>query len=404
MKKPLEGLRVIAIEQYGAGPFGTMHLAEMGADVIKIENPATGGDIGRKIPPYVEHQDSIYFQSLNRNKRSLTLDLQNPAARAVFNDLVRAADGVYSNLRGDGPEKLRIRYSDLKEINPKIVCCSLSGYGQNGPRREQASYDYAIQGLTGWMSITGEPDGPPTKTGLSVVDWTGGYVAALSLMIGMHAAQRDGVGMDCDVSLFDIALSYLTYIGAWQQTRGYVPERLPLSSHPSVVPFQNFETSDGWVVVCCPNDGFYQRFVCAIGRADLSTNPAFDSLSKRFEQRDVLVPILADEVRKRTTSEWLEILNAADVPCAPVNTVAEALAEPQAISRETVIAFEHPVFGTVKAIRSAVRVGPVPHDIRRAPMLNEHGREILEALLGYSQERMADLGAAGAFGVPTASK
>lgn len=396
--KPLEGLRIIAVEQYGAGPFGTLHLAEMGAEVIKIENPSSGGDIGRKIPLYVEHQDSLYFQSLNRNKKSVALDLQNPASREVFHDLVRQADGVYSNFRGDGPEKLGIRYEDLKHVNPKIVCCSLSGFGQNGPRREQGSYDYAIQGLTGWMSVTGEPDGPPTKTGLSVVDWTGGYVAALSLMVGLHAAKRDGAGMECDVSLFDIALSYLTYIACWQQTRDYVPERTAMSSHPSVVPFQNFQTSDGWVVICCPTDQFYAKFAKAIDRADLAADERFGSLVKRWDQRHVLVPMLAEAMKQRSTREWVAILQEADVPSAPVNSVAEALAEPQAVARESVVSFEHPVFGTIKGVRSGVRVGPVNHDIRRAPTLNEHADEILHGLLGYSGDKVASLAAAGAFG------
>jgi len=396
--KPLQDVRIIALEQYGAGPLGTLNLAEMGAEVIKIENPTSHGDIGRGIPPYLAEKDSLYFQSLNRNKKSVALDLQNPASRDVLHDLVRKADAVYSNFRGDGPEKLGIRYEDLKHVNPKIVCCSLSGYGQTGPKRAQPSYDYAIQGLAGWMSVTGEPNGPPTKTGLSVVDWSGGYVAALSLMIGIHAARRDGIGMECDVSLFDVALSYLTYIACWQQTRDYIPERTPMSSHPSVVPFQNFETADGWIVICCATDAFYRKFATALGRGDLAQDERFATMSQRSTLRDLLVPQLAEAMKKRTTAEWIDILETADVPSAPVNSVRQALAEPQAIARESLVTTDHPVFGRITGVRSGVRVGPLNRDIRRAPTLNEHGKEILGGVLGYSPEKLAALYAAGAFG------
>jgi len=395
---PLEDVRIIAIEHYGAGPFGSLHFAEMGAEVIKIENPALGGDVGRKIPLYLEHQDSLYFQSLNRNKKSLALDLRNPKSRKILEELVANADAVYSNFRGDDSEKMKIRYDDLKHINPKIVCCSLSGFGQSGPRRSHGSYDYAIQALSGWMSVTGEPDGPPTKTGLSVVDWSGGYVAALSMMIGIHAARRDGVGMDCDVSLFDTALSYLTYYATWQQTRGYKPEKTPNSSHSSIVPFQNFKTADGWIVVCCPTDAFWKKYAIAIGFGELTTDPRYAEMSGRWENRGALVSVLADRMKQHTTAEWVSILEAADVPCAPVNSVEEALAEPQAIAREALIKFDHPVFGEIKGVRSGVRVGPLNKNIGRGPALNEHLNEIMGDLLGYSPEAIAELAKNGVFG------
>ena len=210
MTLPLADLRIIAVEQYGAGPYGSVHLADLGAEVIKIEDPRTGGDVGRYVPPFAEEEDSLFFETFNRNKRSLSLDVANPAGRSVLEDLVRRSDAVYSNLRGDIPERLRIRYADLKDVNPRIVCCSLSGFGLDGPRRGQPGYDYLVQGLAGWMSLTGEPGGPPTKSGLSLVDFSSGLAAALALIAGIHAARRDGVGMDCDISLFDVALSMLS--------------------------------------------------------------------------------------------------------------------------------------------------------------------------------------------------
>ena len=186
--RPLEDVRVIAVEQYGAGPFGSVHLADLGADVIKIEDPSVGGDVGRYVAPLQEGEDSIFFETFNRNKRSVSLDLNTPAGRGVFEDLVRVSDVVYSNLRGDVPERLGIRYDDLKHLNPAIVCCSLSGYGMTGPRRADPGYDYVLQGLTGWMDLTGEPDGPPTKSGLSLVDYSGGLIATISLLAALHAA------------------------------------------------------------------------------------------------------------------------------------------------------------------------------------------------------------------------
>ena len=223
--RPLSDVRVIAIEQYGAGPFGTMHLADLGAEVIKIEDPRSGGDIGRYIPPFQDGEDNLFFESLNRNKRSLSLDISTDAGRRVLEDLVRESDVVFSNLRGDVPEKLGIRYEDLRHLNAAIVCCSLSGFGMTGPRSNQPGYDYIVQGLAGWMDLTGEPGGPPAKSGLSLVDWSGGYVAALAILVGLHASRRDGVGCDCDVSLFDNAISLLTYLATWNLTNGFVPVR-----------------------------------------------------------------------------------------------------------------------------------------------------------------------------------
>ncbi len=239
--RPLEDVRIIAVEQYGAGPFGSVHLADLGADVLKIEEPTSGGDVGRYVPPYNKGEDSLFFETFNRNKRSLSLDLGTPGGRKVFEDLVRTSDAVYSNLRGDVPAKIKITYDDLKHLNPAIVCCSLTGFGMTGPRAKQPGYDYILQGLAGWMDLTGDPDGPPTKSGLSLVDFCGGYVAALSLMAGLHAARRDGIGGDCDVSLYDTAISMLTYPAAWHLNAGYRPGRTKNSAHPSLVPFQAFE-------------------------------------------------------------------------------------------------------------------------------------------------------------------
>ena len=246
--KPLEDIRIIAVEQYGAGPFGTLHLADLGAEVIKIEDPRFGGDVGRYVPPYQEGEDSLFFETFNRNKKSLSLDISTPEGRRVFEDLVAVSDVVYSNLRGDVPAKLKITYDDLKHLNRQIVCVSLSGFGMEGPRSAEPGYDYILQGLAGWMSLTGEPDAPPTKTGLSLVDFSGGFVGAATVLAGVHAARRDGVGMDCDVSLYDTAIGLLTYLATWHMNADHTPVRTERSAHPSLVPFQLFKGSEGEVL------------------------------------------------------------------------------------------------------------------------------------------------------------
>src|SRR5438270_2832514 len=324
MALPLADVRIIAVEQYGAGPWGTLQLADLGAEVIKLEDPASRGDVGRYVPPFQEGEDSLFFETFNRNKRSISLDLRHPDARGVFEDLVRAVDVVYSNLRGDQPARLGLTYDALKGVNPRIVCCSLSGFGMTGPRASEGGYDYMMQGLAGWMSLTGEPDGPPTKSGLSLVDLSGGYASAIAVLAGLWRARRDGVGCDCDISLLDTALHELMYVGTWAASRGYAPPRRRDSAHPSIVPFQNFETADGWVVVACPKQKFWERLCDAIERPDLATDPRFADFAGRNDNRDVLLPILDELFARRPSAEWLELLEAAQIPSARINDVESA--------------------------------------------------------------------------------
>jgi crotonobetainyl-CoA:carnitine CoA-transferase CaiB-like acyl-CoA transferase len=380
---PLQDVRILAIEQYGAGPFGSMHLADLGADVIKIEDPSTGGDFGRYVVPYNAEEDSLFFQALNRNKRSISLDLGSPGDRSIFDDLVRRSDAVYSNLRGDVPAKLGIRYDDLKRLNPAIVCCSLSAFGMTGPRAAEPGYDYVVQGLAGWMALTGEPDGPPSKTGLSLVDFGAGFVAAFALLAGLHAARRDGTGMDCDVSLFDTAISLLSYPATWHLTAGYEPTRTARSAHPSLVPFQNFPTADGWIVVACPKEKFWHRLVAVLGRPDLSDDPRFRTYVDRREHHGDLERILDGLLAARTTAEWIELLAGAGVPCAPVNDVAGAMADPQTAARGMVVETDHPVWGTVRHVASPVNVGSARTEHRRAPERDADREAILRDVLGY---------------------
>ena len=394
----LADVRVIAVEQYGAGPWGSMQLADLGADVIKLEDPAVDGDVGRYVPPFQDGEDSLFFESFNRNKRSISLDLRAPAGRAAFRRLVANVDAVFCNLRGDQPERLGLTYEQLRDVNPAIVCCSLSGYGMTGPRAAHGAYDYVIQGLAGWMSLTGDPDGPPAKSGLSLVDFGGGYVAALALMGGLWRARRDGVGCQCDVSLHETALSLLSYVGTWAATEGYRPQRLAESAHPSIVPFQVFATGDGWIVVACPKDKFWRALCAALGVPELAFEERFLTMAARLEHRDELLAELRPRFAARSTDELLALLTAASVPCAPVNDVEQALADEQVRAREAIVEFEHPRLGSVRQVASPLRVDDGYRTARPGPARGEHTTAVLRELGGFSEAEVVELAAVGALG------
>jgi crotonobetainyl-CoA:carnitine CoA-transferase CaiB-like acyl-CoA transferase len=394
---PLADVRVIALEQFGAGPWGTLQLADLGAEVIKIEDPASGGDVGRYVPPFAEGEDSLFFEAFNRNKKSVSLDLRRDGAREVLHDLVRVSDVVYSNLRGDQPRKLGLTYDQLRDVNPRIVCCSLSGFGMTGPRAAEGGYDYVMQGLAGWQSLTGDPAGPPTKSGLSLVDLSGGYVSTIGGLAGFWRARRDGVGCDCDVSLFETALHETCYVGVWAASRGHVPQRRANSAHPSIVPFQNFATADGWIVVACPKQKFWVTLCETLGRSELATDERFADFAARDRNRDELLPILDAAFAERPSAEWLSVLGAAGVPSAPVNDVAAALEDPQTVARGAVVEAEHPSLGTVRQVASPLRLGDEA-PVRRGPFRGEHTEAVLTEVCAYSRERLDELSAAGVFG------
>jgi crotonobetainyl-CoA:carnitine CoA-transferase CaiB-like acyl-CoA transferase len=402
---PLADVRVIAIEQFGAGPWATLQLADLGAEVVKIEDPASGGDVGRYVPPFQEGEDSLFFETFNRNKKSLSLDLRHPRGKEVLHDLVRVCDAVYSNLRGDQPRRLGLTYAQLRDVNPRVVCCSLSGFGMTGPRAAEGGYDYVMQGLAGWQSLTGDPDSPPTKSGLSLVDLSGGYASAVALLAGLWRARRDGVGCDCDVSLFETALHELMYVGTWAATRGYVPPRRANSAHPSIVPFQNFRAADGWLVVAAAKQRLFEKLCEAIGRPELPADERFSTMVARDANRDVLLALLGDVFRARTVQEWLDILVAAGVPCARVNSVLEALEDPQTVAREAVAEHDHPTLGEVRTIASPLHLASETgddlrvHPPRRGPFRGEHTESVLTEWCGYTPERLRELAEAGVFGL-----
>ena len=396
-RPPLDGLRILAVSQFGAGPFGTQMLADLGADIIKIEDPGVGGDSARYVPPFQGEADSPYFQSFNRGKRSVSINLRHPDGQAVFHDLVRVSDAVFNNARGDLPDKLGLTYDLLKEINPRVVCCSLTGYGRTGPRAAEPAFDYLVQGYAGYMAVTGEPDGPPGKCGVSVIDFAGGYAAMVGLMVGLFDAQRTGVGRDVDISLLDTAVSMLSYFAVWTLNRDWIAERTRSSAHQTIVPAQNFPTRDGWIVIFCNKDKFWRDLVETLGAPELAEDARFRTFADRFANKDALLPLLQARFATRTTSEWLDRLRGR-VPCAPVNDVRQALADPQVLARDMIVEVEHPDFGPLREVRSPVRTeGEIRHPAR-APRLGEHTDQILREILSYSDGTIARLRATGVIG------
>lgn len=387
--QPLRGVRVLAIEQYGAGPFATLVLSDLGAEVIKIELPDQG-DVGRTIPPWVEGDDSLFFQSLNRGKRSVAIDLKQPRGRALFERLVAKSDAVFANMRGLAPAKLRITYADLKEFNPAIVCAFLTGFGRTGPRADEPGYDYIVQAMSGMASLGGEPGGPPARAGVSVVDFSTGLAAAVALLAGVHRARTTGVGGDLDTSLLLTALNLTNYVSSWVMTRGFEPQRLPRGAHPSVVPSQLFETSDGWVMVMSQTDAFFRELARRMDLPELLADPRFQTMAARFAHRVALLELLERNFREHTVAHWLERLEGA-VPIAPVNDLPTALREPQVLETEMLVQFEHAVFGTVHQVAGPVRPSAPSPSPTPAPALGADTWSVLHALANVDEAAFRDL-------------
>ena len=387
---PLSGVRVLAVEQYGAGPFGTMFLADQGAEVVKIENPGDGGDMSRAVGPhFLAPGDSEFFQSFNRNKKSLTLDLSRPEGQGVLRDLVRTADALASNLRGDVPAKLGLDYDRLKAVNPKIVCAHLSAYGRSGPRADWPGFDYLMQAEAGYFSLTGEPGTPPARFGLSIVDLMTGLGLAYALLAALTAARATGMGRDIDVSLFDMALHNTCYLATWYLNEGVVTGRLPRSAHPALTPCRLYRTRDGWIYIMCNKEKFWPALCERLGRPEWAEDARFRRFPDRLKHRDALSGLLDAELGKRTTGEWLAHFAGA-VPAAPINDLAQALENPFVKDHGRLQALPHRTRGTFRMVAPPVRCAGEEAPARAAPGLGEHTEEILRGV-GYDSARIRAL-------------
>lgn len=369
----LDGVRILAVEQYGAGPYGTMLLAELGAEVIKIENAATGGDVSRATGPYfLGEGDSQFFQTFSRGKKSVALDLKSTEGRAAFERLVAGADAVANNLRGDQPAKLGLTHDALRAVNPKIVCTHLSAYGRGNARESWPGYDYLMQAEAGFMSMTGEPDGPPVRFGLSMVDFMTGTMMATALLAAVIKARASGEGADVDVSLFDTALHQLSYPATWYLNEGVQVGRLPRGAHPSIAPSQAFRTADGWIMLMCQTPKFWETFCAVVERRDIAADTRFATIPDRRRNIGELTEVLDGLFMTRPTDAWMALLGGK-VPVAPVLDIAGALDNPFARDVGMVDRVAHPDRAEGLAMLAApIRVNGERSAGVRAPKLGEH--------------------------------
>jgi crotonobetainyl-CoA:carnitine CoA-transferase CaiB-like acyl-CoA transferase len=354
--KLLQGLRVLTVEQFGAAPYGSQFLADLGAEVIKIENAETGGDVARAGGPFgLGENDSLYFQGWNTNKKSVTLDLKSAEGQAALHRLARSADAVMNNLRGDQAGKLGLDYPALSKVNPAIVCGHISAYGRDNERASRPGYDFLMQAEAGLMSLTGDPAGDPARFGPSIIDFMTGATLTVGLLSAILHARSTGVGCDVDASLFDVALHQLNYAATWYLNAGHAAERLPRSAHFSVTPVQTFKAADGWVFVMCMTDKFWALLVEAVGRADLLEDPRFATMASRGENRDALTAVLDAVFAKDTVAAWVERLGAL-VPIAPVYDIRQALENPFVETVGMVRHVGHPAMPDMRLLANPLRI------------------------------------------------
>jgi crotonobetainyl-CoA:carnitine CoA-transferase CaiB-like acyl-CoA transferase len=391
---PLSGVTVLDFTRVLSGPYCTMLLADMGARVIKIEQPGRGDDTRAWGPPFV-HGESAYFLSINRNKESLTLDLKHPSSRNVLDALLQRADVVVENFRPGTMERLGLGYDDVARRFPRIVYCSISGFGQTGPRRAEPGYDAVIQGEAGLMSITGAADGPPFRLGVAIADIVSGMFAAQGIAMALLARVRTQRGQRVDVGMLDATAALLTYQAGIYFATGNTPVRMG-NRHPSIVPYETFPARDGDFVVAVGNDEQWTRFCRAIGARELADDPRFATNRDRVGNYDALRPLLVARLQSRTRSEWVADLKAAGVPCGAVRDVAEVLQDSHLTAREMIETVEHTTAGALRVLGVPIKLSETPGAVRTAPPgLGEHTRQILSADCGLSDREIEALGATG---------
>lgn len=390
MMLPLRGVRILVLESFGAGPFGSMYLADLGAEVIKVERRQAGGDAARGMGPYFlgEH-DSHYFQTFNLNKRSITLDMSSPRGRELFRRLAATADGVMDNLRGDHAEELGITYAALAEVNPRIVCAHISAYGRDNERRDWPGYDYLMQSEAGYLHLSGEPGTPPARMGLSIIDFMTGITAAMAMLAAMLEASKSGKGREVDVSLFDVALHQLSYPGTWYLNEGHETQRMPRSAHPVAVPVQLYRTADGWIFIMCMMEKFWRALLDVIERPDLARDARFVDAAARRSHRDGLTAILDQEFSRASTAAWVERLGGK-VPAAPVYDLGAALDNPFAQSVGMIRRTPHEQRPDFRTLANPIKLDGARLPARQAPLLGADTDEIL-ASLGLNSAEIADL-------------
>ncbi len=392
--KPLDGIRVVDLSRILAGPYCSMLLGDMGAEIVKIENPDHGDDTRGWGPPFIDGE-SAYFLSINRNKKSLTLNLKAPKGKDILTRLIGVADVLLENFRPGTLTRLGFGYEQVRAMNPRLVYASISGFGQTGPLAGRPGYDLIAQGEGGVMSITGFPDGPPTKVGTAIADLAAGIFTAQGILLALYARERTGRGQLVDVSMLDGQVALLTYQAGIYFATGQSPPRMG-NQHPTIVPYETYRSKDGHINLAIGNTNLWRTFCQAIGREELSADLRFSTESARVENRNALKPIMDAIVAERTTRQWLELTEKAGVPAGSVNSVAEICEHPQIKAREMVIEVPHPTLGSVKVNGVPIKLSETPGAVETAPpLLGQHTEEILTSLLEYSLEEVTELRKAG---------
>ena len=390
--KALEGIRVLDLTRALAGPFCTLMLGDHGADVIKIEIPGSGDDTRAWGPPFIG-EESAYFLSINRNKRSLTLNFKEEKAKEIFRDLAKDADVVVENFTPGVMERFGLDYDQINAINPGIVYCSISGFGQTGPYRNRPAYDQIMQGISGLMSITGEPDGEPQKVGIAVADIGAGMWAAFAVMAAIHNRSNEGEGQGqyIDISMMDAQVAWLTYQAANFFASGEAPKRLG-AAHPNLVPYQAFMCQDNkYLNVAVGSERIWDRFCEGMNMPELKENPDYANNVERAKNRGKIVPMLQEIFLKRPVMDWVEQLQKVNVPCGPINDLADVFSDPQLLSRDMYQEMTHPTLGKIKQLGIPIKFSRTPGGLDRPPpLLGEHNQEVL-ASLGFSSAEIEEL-------------
>ncbi|WP_368055000.1 CaiB/BaiF CoA transferase family protein [Saccharospirillum sp.] len=397
----LSGIRVIDLSRILAGPWATQMLADFGAEVIKIERPGQGDDTRGWGPPFFgddEHKVAAYFHSANRGKQSIAIDFTRPEGQQLVHDLVREADVLVENYKVDGLKKYRLDYDSLKAINPRLVYCSITGFGQTGPYKHRAGYDFMIQGMGGLMSVTGEPDGTPMKVGVALTDILTGLYAANAVQAALHYRARTGLGQHIDLALLDVQVATMANQAMNYLATGNSPGRLG-NAHPNIVPYQAFATADGYLILAVGNDGQFQRFCEVAGRPDLSADERFATNQARVAHREQLLPVIIERMKTQTRDWWLDKLEAVSVPCGPINSLEQVFADPQVQARELKRELNQPELGKVPSVANPIRFSESTiHYERAAPSLGSDTDHVLTGLLDCDASRLAFLRKQGIVG------
>jgi crotonobetainyl-CoA:carnitine CoA-transferase CaiB-like acyl-CoA transferase len=389
-KGPLDGIRVLDLTRVLAGPYCTMFLGDLGAEVVKVEQPAVGDDTRGWGPPFVGGE-SAYFLCVNRNKKSLALNLKSDQGMDLLRRLAKEADVLIENFRPGTMQRLGLSEKNLRRLNPRLIYASLSGFGADGPMSDWPGYDLIVQAWGGLMSITGQPDGEPTKVGVAIIDILAGLMLGKAIVAALFARERLGVGQKIDTSLLEAAVACLINAGSNYLVEGKIPQRWG-NAHPSIVPYQSFKTADGYLVVGVASEGIWRRFCEALGKTELADDLRFAKNQNRVERREELIRILSDIFLRRDNRAWLKLLNDAEVPCAPVQTIDQVFDAAQVLQREMLVEVEHPTAGTVRMAGIPVKLSATPASIRLPPpLLGQHSEEVLQTWLEMSREEIAEL-------------